>query len=372
MIAALLAGLYVAWTIGANDAPNAIAPAVAAGALPFWWALLLAAVCEALGAAVAGVPVSTTLTRRLIDLRAVDPSDAALGMISALVASGVWLHAGLLLRVPVSTTQSVVGGLVGATLGLSGGAKVAWWSVAQVAVAWVLAPALAALLAYGLLRVARHAVRRAGGLAVAVMAAGGAGIGAVVAFQLGASGWAMAGAALSVGLLTAGVARGRGASPWQRLHVLSAAYLAFAHGANDAANAVGPLAVVYGALRGLAPGATPSISTPMVLLVVTGIVIGLLTSGYRVIATVGKGITHLTPVSGFTAVMTAAVVTVAGTGLGVPLSTTHVILGSVLGVGAARGVGAVNLPVLKEVLVAWALTAPLSALLAAGLAAALR
>lgn len=395
---ALLFGLYMAWAIGANDVANAMATSVGSRAITVRQAILIAAVFEFLGAFLAGGEVTQTIRSGIIDVELFSDNVEVLisGMLAALLAAAVWLTFATRNGWPVSTTHSIVGAIIGFAIAAVGIHAVRWGQVVSIATSWVLSPALAGALAFMLFmsvqrlifdsdrpdKEARRFVPWYIALAVLMVA--------LVTFLKGLShvGLDISGsAAVLYSVAAAAVAmlighllinRIRGAAPDEErefhfatvervfggLMVVTASSMAFAHGSNDVANAVGPLAAIINAVNTGSVAQDTPVGAWVLLLGAVGLVIGLATFGYRVIATVGQNITELTPSRGFAAELATASTVVLASGTGLPISTTHTLVGAVLGVGLARGIGALNLSVIRSILMSWLVTLPAGALLA--------
>jgi len=401
---ALIVGLYMAWNIGANDVANAMGTSVGSGALTLRGAVVIAAVFEFGGAVLVGSRVTQTIRSGIIDTSVYMPTGGAfgdsgplllmIGMCSALLAAGIWLQIATTYGLPVSTTHSIVGAVVGFGVVAAGVANIAWGTVLRIAASWVISPLAGATLAFLVFRYLRRSilthpdpvarVRQQSPYLVGFvclilvlsfiykglknvlhepawwMVTGGAGLVAVVA----ASGARIA------------VERTSRVTPnpyayvervFGSLQVLTASYVAFAHGANDVANAVGPVAaVVHIANSGTISSAVP-VPSWILLLGGFGIVLGLATWGYKVIATIGGEITEMAPSRGFAAEFGAASIVLVFSLLGLPISTTHTLVGAVIGVGLAQGIGALNLRVVRNVVNSWIITLPVSAALAAAI-----
>ncbi|MCA8926359.1 MAG: inorganic phosphate transporter [Planctomycetes bacterium] len=321
----------------------------------------------------------------------------ALGMTCCLLAASLWLHLATYFGWPVSTTHSIVGSVVGFGVVCGGWEAVKWIKVAQIAGSWVVSPIMGALLAYLLFHGLRRLVLLADQPHLAIAKWGPmlmAPIFFVLCMALLFKGLKplkldfslQSGALISLGVglgallisipifrhTTKGVGDlplGEGLKRTEKvflvLQVMTACFVAFAHGSNDVANAVGPLAGVVSAIQDGFSAKTPM---PMWILLMgaVGIVIGLATYGYKVMGTVGEKITELTPSRGFTAEFAAATTIVTASKLGLPVSTTHTLVGAVIGVGIARGIGAINVQVLKGIVASWFITVPFTALLGAG------
>jgi len=405
LILAIIAGAYMAWNIGANDVANAMGTSVGSKALTLWGAVLVAAVFEFTGAFFVGSRVTSTISKGIISLDVVAGHELefACGMVAALLAAAIWLNISSRLGWPVSTTHSIVGAVIGFGIVLGGLVAVNWGQVLQIVLSWIISPicgAIIAVVVYVLLvlpiyrseRPARH-LRRIVPPATAM-----------VFFLLSLSmfykglknlhldlpvGEAIIIAAI-VGAIAAGVAhillsrrklhdntqlaaRLRQTEPvFAILQVITACYMAFAHGANDVASSVGPLAAVVSVVR--TGVVTAEASVPLWVLATggVGIVVGLATYGHRVIATIGRRITAITPSRGFSAEFGAATTVLICSKMGLPVSTTHTLVGAVVGVGLARGIRGLDLRVIRDIGVSWLATIPFTALITVLLYFALR
>ena len=391
-----LFGLFMAWGIGANDVANAMATSIGSGALTIRKALLVAAVFEFSGAVLAGGEVTSTIRRGIIDSSYVvgEPELLILGMLAALLAAGVWLFLASRKGWPVSTTHSIVGAIVGFAVVALGVESVEWMQVLTIVASWVASPLVAGLIAFAVFNSIHWLIlvrpdplvraRRYAPLYVFVTVT----LIALVTMFKGLSHMGLNlstlecyfvafGAGAAVALVSAWFVRripvdkkaerefhfATVEKVFAVLMVVTACSMAFAHGSNDVANAIGPVAAVVSVARsGLVEQASP-VSIWILVLGGVGIVIGLGTFGRHVIATVGGRITQLTPTRGFSAELAAAFTIVFASGTGMPVSTTHTLVGAVLGVGMARGITAINLGVVGRIFVSWIVTIPAGALL---------
>jgi PiT family inorganic phosphate transporter len=399
LIIALVGGLYMAWNIGANDVANAFGASVGSGALTIKRAILLAAVFEFSGAFLVGAPVAQTISGSIVEPQTFSfrPEVLGMGMLSALLASALWLNIATFFSQPVSTTHAIIGAVIGFACVACGPSCVAWDQMGTIAASWVVSPLVGGLLAYAIYRWGvkryvlenRHPIYMAGLFMPVAMGA----LAGIVTFSIiyrGLPGlrldlplgWA-APIAAAVGLAVATTIRmairGR---MWRHrirrsaryaaverwfgyMQVATASYMSFAHGANDCANAIGPLAAAIQIFRN--PSVVPErIAIPAWLLAFggIGIVLGLATYGYKVIKTIGKNITEITPTRGFPADFGTATTVLVFSKLGMPISTTFVIVGAVMGVGLARGFAALDLRVIRRIFTSWVVTIPASAGLA--------
>ncbi len=394
---AVIFGLFMTWGVGANDVANAMGTSVGSGAITVKKAILIAAVFEFAGAVLAGGHVTSTIRKEIINAELVpSPQVLVLGMLAALLAAATWLMVASWLGWPVSTTHTIVGALIGFGLVGLGSQAVAWPKVASIVASWLASPVLGAVFAF-LLATSVHrfilntaeplaSAKRYGPIYVFFM---GMLIALVTLFKglkhldLEMSGAQSFGAAVAVGLIVALVGRvliqrievdpdaersfhyASVERVFAPLCVFTACSMAFAHGSNDVANGIGPLAAVVSIVS--SGELEQKSALPLWILFVggAGIVVGLATMGYRVMRTIGKRITELTPSRGFCAELAAATTVVLASRLGLPVSTTHIIVGSVLGVGLARGVAAIDLRVVLGIVTSWLVTLPIGAGLAA-------
>ncbi|MDJ0749904.1 MAG: inorganic phosphate transporter [Woeseiaceae bacterium] len=394
---AVVFGLFMAWGIGANDVANAMATSVGSKALTIKQAILVAAVFEFAGAVLAGGAVTSTIRRGIVDsgLMADSPEQLIYGMLAALLAAGTWLLIASKKGWPVSTTHSIVGAIVGfAAVGI-GIEAVKWGKVGTIAMSWVVSPAVAGFIAFLLFASVQKLVlshenplaraRRyvpvymflaAFTLTLVTILKGLKHVGLdLTTFQSYKLATAIAlGIAIFGAIIIRRIRIGENADDAARgatverifgvLMVVTACGMAFAHGSNDVANAIGPLAAVISVATTGAVTATASMPPWVLVLGGGGIVVGLATFGRHVIATVGEKITHLTPSRGFAAELAAATTIVIASGTGIPISTTHTLVGAVLGVGLARGgIGAIDLRIVGRIVSSWLVTIPAGAIL---------
>lgn len=399
VVVGLLAGLYMAWTIGANDVANAMGTSVGSKTLTLGTAIIVAAVFEFTGAFFAGSHVANTIKDDVVNLGvfAHDPRLIAVGMLSALAASAVWLHLATWRGWPVSTTHAIVGAVAGFGLLIGGVGAVRWATVGGIVASWIISPLMGGLVAWALFMVMRRYVFAAEHPALRARIATPVFV-AAVAFVLVLSMiykglknlhldlplWQALGGALLSGLVAyliawAFVRRQRlilGSldaelqsieRQFRFLQVITACYVAFAHGSNDAANAIGPMAAMLRSAGRSAIAAEVEVPLWLMALGGAGIVLGLATYGYKVIHTIGSRITEVTPSRGFIMEFATATTVLLGSKLGLPVSTTHIIIGAVIGVGVGRGMAALDLRVVKEILWSWVITVPASAVLCAAI-----
>lgn len=394
IILALVVGLYLSWSIGANDVANAMGTSVGSGSLTLFQAIFLAVIAEFAGAVLVGSHVSATLERGIVDpsFFAGAPMDLVCGMLAAMFASAVWVHIATFCGQPVSTSHSIVGGVCG--FGIAAGARVYWAKQGVIVLSWVLSPVAGGLCAFFLFRSiakrilgtrdpvasARRLSPILASLVVATLALSliykGLKLDLPFPYALAASiGAGLVAAAAAAGLIRRYAPRVEGAPLEQALayverifrylQIMTACYVAFAHGANDVANAVGPMAAVAHVYEyRMIP---EHVTIPIWLLVIGGfgIVLGVVTYGKRVIETVGGKIMELTPSRGFAAQFATATTVLLCSKLGLPISTSHTIVGAVIGVAFARGIQSTNQRVVRDIFVCWVVTVPVAGILSA-------
>ena len=393
---AVIACIYMACNIGANDVANAMGTSVGSKSLTFKQAILIAAVAEFAGAFFVGGHVSDTIRKGMLDTSFFNdvPYQLVYGMISALLAAAIWLHIASSLGWPVSTTHSIIGGVLGFGVMAGGVDIVNWGKMGNVVLSWVVSPIMGGLFAYLVFQYINKTIfskRRPLAHAKELLPF----IVAVVFFILSIAIFYKGLKNLNLHftfpdvLFFALVAGFVGffiskilvrfipdddskdfahqfnttENLFKYLQVLTAFYIAFAHGSNDVANAVGPLAAVVSILQG--GTVEMQVEMPAWILGLGGgfIVLGLMIWGYRVMATVGESITDITPSRGFCATFGAASVVLICSKMGLPISTTHTLVGSVIGVGLARGLPTLNLGIIKMIFVSWVTTIPFTAVI---------
>ncbi len=395
---AVVVGAYTAMNIGANDLANAMGTSVGAGSLSLKKAVIVAGTANFLGAVLAGGSVTNTVRKGIIDPTVFtdSPYSLAFGMFCALLSAAIWLQFATTLGLPVSTSHSIVGAIVGFGL-ISGGITcVSWSTIVQIVLSWIVSPLGGAVLAavtfvfidkfildntnperaiiryspYLVFVVAlilvlsfifkglKHLKLGLGTSSIFFIACG---FGAIASFIS----WLII-RKISVTLKTRrklkekfGVVEGT----FGALQVLTAGYVAFAHGANDVANAVGPLAAFFSVVDSGEVAMKVNVDWWMLALGGAGIAAGLAIWGSKVIKTVGEKITDMTPSRGFAAEFGAATTIMVCSKLGMPISTTHTLVGGVIGVGTMRGMSALNLKILSRIFASWIITLPVAAVL---------
>ncbi|MFP4465899.1 MAG: inorganic phosphate transporter [Candidatus Goldiibacteriota bacterium] len=391
VIFAVIVAFYSAVNIGGNDVANAMGTSVASKAVTYKQAVLIAAVFEFAGAFFVGSHVTNTVRKEMIDLTQFvgEPRLIIYGMTATLVGTTVWMRIATHFGWPVSTTHSIVGAVIGFGIIAKGLDVVQWGKVTGIAASWIISPISGGIMAFliftfirNFILEAKNPVRRTKMIAPFLVAMviyiimlslvykGLANINLDLSFKT-ASIMALAGAFL--GGITAKILIERhfktvnndGELNYKKvekifavLQIITACYVAFAHGANDVANAVGPLAAIITVVK--TNEVMMSVAVPMWILALGGggIVLGLIVLGTRVMETIGKKITEIVPSRGFTAEFAAATTVLICSKMGLPVSTTHTIVGAVIGVGFARGIGALNLKVIGSIVSSWFITLP--------------
>ena len=398
LIMAGVFGLFMAWGIGANDVANAMGTSVGSGAITVKQAVIIAAIFEFSGAFLAGGQVTKTIRKGIIDadLLSGTPELLVYGMLAALLAAGIWLLVASRLGWPVSTTHTIVGAIVGfAAVGI-GMDAVHWGKVGSIVMSWVISPALAGTISYWLFRSVQGLIlntenpfENAKRYVPFYIFLTGFFISLVTMFKglkhvgLETTPLQNYSMAFIIGLIIMFVGKyyisklkidpeankdfhfANVEKVFAVLMVFTACAMAFAHGSNDVANAIGPVAAVVSIVQSGGEITQKSVLPIWILLLGgVGIVAGLLMYGRRVMETIGKNITELTPSRGFAATLAAAATVVFASGTGLPISTTHTLVGAVLGVGMARGIGALNLNVVRTIFLSWIITLPAGAIMA--------
>ena len=399
LIMACFFGFFMAWGVGANDVANAMGTSVGARAITIKQAIIIAMVFEFTGAWLAGGEVTSTIRSSIIDIESAGfddrPELLIFGMLSSLLAAGIWLVVASKYGWPVSTTHSIIGAIIGfAVVGISAD-SVIWGQVLEIVASWIVSPVFSGTIAFILfLSVEKLVLSREDPLkyakkfvpyymflvgfviAMVTLVKGLSHVGLEVTFSQSAF-LALAFALLTVTIGIFLLRRLRLPDSDQPtaqmqsvervfgvLMIFTACSMAFAHGSNDVANAIGPLAAINSVIANNgAFEAESALPVWILLLGGFGIVTGLAMWGHRVIRTIGKNITELTPSRGFAAEIAAATTVVIASGTGIPVSTTHTLVGAVLGVGLARGMSALNFGVVGRIFLSWIVTLPAGAIL---------
>lgn len=398
LILAVIFGLYMTWGIGANDLANSMGTSVGAGAISVKKAIVIAIIFEFLGAVLAGGNVTKTIRQGIIDPSSITGSPEILvyGMLASLLASAVWLMIASTRGWPVSTTHSIVGALVGFAIVGIGPEAVKWGQVGSVVASWVISPLMGGTISFILVMSTRKLIfdtdnplKNAKKYAPFYIFLVGFVISLVTLFKglshlnieltstqsflfailfgcfTGVIGWLTTRKIKDDHTANREFSFASVEKVFTPMMLFTACSMAFAHGSNDVANGIGPLAAVYSIISS---GGEVMQNSPLpvwiLLLGGGGIVLGLITLGYRTMLTVGKKITELTPSRGFCAELAAAITVVIASRTGLPVSTTHILVGAVLGVGLARGIGALDLRVIGNIIISWLVTLPAGAFMA--------
>lgn len=396
---AVIFGFYMTWGIGANDVANAMGTSVGSGAITVKQAIIIAAIFEFAGAFIAGGSVTKTIRKGIIDPSSIagTPELLVYGMLAALLAAGIWLMVASTRGWPVSTTHTIVGAIVGfASVGI-GVDAVNWGKIGGIVASWLVSPLIGGTIALllmisirKLILSADNAFEKAKTWAPMYVFLVGWIVSLVTMFKglkhlkLELSIAESFIASIVFGIIVAIIGKiminrvkvdedadkdfhyASVEKVFTPLMIFTACAMAFAHGSNDVANGIGPLAAVVSILDSGGEVAQKA-GLPIWILILggVGIVIGLATMGYKVMQTIGTKITELTPTRGYCATLAAATTVVIASKTGLPVSTTQIAVGCVMGVGLARGVGALDLRVIGNIVVSWVITLPAGAILAA-------
>jgi inorganic phosphate transporter, PiT family len=399
LVLAVIFGAYMAWGIGANDVANAMGTPVGSGAITVKQAIIIAAIFEFAGAFIAGGQVTATIRKGIIDPGSIagNPEYLVYGMLASLLAAAIWLMIASTRGWPVSTTHTIVGAIVGfATVGI-GIDAVHWGKIGSIVASWLVSPLIGGGIALLLMISIRKLILNAekpfekarlwGPVYVFLV---GWIVGLVTLFKglkhlnLELTGMQSLVAATVIGIVLAFIGKllinrvkvdpeadkdyhyASVEKVFVPLMMFTAAAMAFAHGSNDVANAIGPIAAVVSIVQS-GGEVVQKAELPIWILLLggAGIVVGLATMGYRVMETIGTKITELTPTRGYCATLAAATTVVLASKTGLPVSTTQIAVGAVMGVGLARGVGAIDLRVVGGIILSWLVTLPAGGILAA-------
>jgi PiT family inorganic phosphate transporter len=397
LILAILFGLFITWGIGANDVANAMGTSVGSGAISVKQAIIIAAIFEFTGAFIAGGNVTETIRKGIIDpgLVADTPEVLVYGMLAALLSAAIWLLIASAQGWPVSTTHSIVGGIVGFAVVGIGLSAVNWIKLGYIVASWVISPLLGGVLGFLLMMSVQKLILQTQSPVENAKKWG--------PFYVFLVGWIVSLVTLFKGLshlnleldllgtfiiatLTGIALAGIGKMMINRISVydisskeavstrvekvftpmmiFTACAMAFAHGSNDVANGIGPLAAIVSLVQtGGEVAQKAALPLWVLFLGGIGIVFGLGTLGHRVMRTIGSDITLLTPSSGFCATLAAATTVVLASRTGIPVSTTHIAVGAVMGIGLRNGIAALDLEVIRDIVLAWIITVPAGALM---------
>ena len=387
LIAGYILGFYMAWNIGANDVANSMASAVGAKAITVRQAVFIAGILNVVGAVFIGSHVTNTIRKGIVSTEIlVDPHIALIGALAALLSAALWVSFATWKSLPVSTTHSIVGAMVGFGIMAGGFSVIKWGKLAAVVLSWVISPVFSLVIAFVMFKfIVKLIISKEKSFVMALK---------LSPFFIGITVFIVVlsfifktplGKTLAMGNLTAllfalivaiifGFAgmkllsrfireRKDGAEAiFKRIQIGTSCYVALAQGANDVANAIGPLAVIYFIVKTGGVGATVPVPVFLLLFGGIGIAFGISMAGARVMETVGKKITTLTNTRGFSVDFAAATTVLVASKMGLPVSTTHAAVGGVLGVGLARGIEAVNFRIIIKIMLYWILTVPISAI----------
>jgi PiT family inorganic phosphate transporter len=387
LIVGYIFGFYMAWNIGANDVANSMASAVGAQAITIRQAIFIAGILNVVGATLIGSHVTNTIRKGIVSTEILtDPHLALIGAFSALLAAALWVSFATWRSLPVSTTHSIVGAMIGFGIMAGGFSVINWGKLGAVVLSWVISPVFSMVIAFVMFKTIvrfilsqenpfERALKLAPifiGLAFFVVVlsflfktplgkklAVGTPSALIIAFLL-ACVLGYAGKKV-LAFMVRGVTKNGEEEVFRRIQIGTSCYVALAQGANDVANAIGPLAVIYFLVKTGGIGAKVPVPTFLLLFGGVGIACGIAMAGHRVMDTIGRKITTLTNTRGFSVDFAAATTVLIASKLGLPVSTTHAAVGGVMGVGIARGLEAVNFRIIFQIMVYWVLTVPAAA-----------
>ena len=388
LILGFVFGFYMAWNIGANDVANAMASSVGAKAITIRQAIFIAALLNVLGATFIGSHVTNTIRKGIVSTQILsDPHLALIGALAALLAAALWVSFATWKSLPVSTTHSIVGSMIGFGIIAGGWSVINWLKLGAVVMSWIISPLFSLVISFAAFKIiVRMILSRQDSLLAAIRLSplfiGSTCFVVVLSFlfktPLGTKLALGTSAALATAVILAGLMGWLGRLLLQKfilpkvfanaeeifrnIQVGTACYMAIAQGANDVANAIGPLAVIYFVVKTGAVGAKVPVPIFLLLFGGAGIACGIWMAGHRVMDTMGTKITTLTNTRGFCVEFAAATTVLLASKLGLPVSTTHAAVGGVLGVGLARGMEAVNFRIIFQIMVYWLLTVPAAAI----------
>ncbi|HJP17435.1 MAG TPA: inorganic phosphate transporter [Nitrospinota bacterium] len=396
LVVAVSFGFYMAWNIGANDAANSMGTSVGSGALTLKQAVIAASVFSFIGAVLLGGDVTNTIRKGMIDPGIFDhaPFSLVYGMLAALIATGLWLQLATYYALPVSTTHSIVGAIIGIGIIVGGFDALNIKKIMQIFASWVVSPVSGGLIAFivftfikkkiidtrtPLQNVKTHAPYLVFIvfiiLTLSLIYKGMKNLHLNIPFEQALLISTGAGIlSFLICILLIKKIKNDQKSGFEKefqsmekifghLQVLTALYVALAFGANDVANAIGPLAGIVSVIQTKTVAMKVGVPIWILALGGVGIAVGICTWGYKVIETTGKKITELTPSRGFSAEFGTATTVLTCSLLGLPVSTTHTLVGSIIGVGFARGIATLNFQVVKNIVLSWIVTLPLTAIL---------
>jgi PiT family inorganic phosphate transporter len=388
LIVGYIFGFYMAWNIGANDVANSMASAVGAKAITIRQAVFIAGILNIVGAVFIGSHVTKTIRKGIVSTDILsDPHLALIGALAALLAAALWVSFATWKSLPVSTTHSIVGAMIGFGIMAGGFSVINWGKLGAVMLSWIISPVFSMIIAFLMFKtivkfilskedpfsqalklapffisIALFVVilsflfktplgkRLAIGTPLALL------IAVILALVLGF---------LAVKILGKFIKKTELSGEeeiFRKIQIGTSCYVALAQGSNDVANAIGPLAVIYFLVKTGGVGAKVPVPIFLLLFGGIGIACGIAMAGHRVMDTIGKKITTLTNTRGFSVDFAAATTVMVASKLGLPVSTTHAAVGGVMGVGLARGIEAVNFRIIFQILLYWVLTVPVAAI----------
>lgn len=385
---------YMAWSIGSNDVANSMATAVGAKAITFKQAVVIAGILNFIGAVFVGSHVSDTVRKGIITTTGLSNHLLLLGFVASLLAAAIWVTLSTWKSMPISTTHSIIGALMGFGIIAGGLSAVQWGQVLRVTSSWILSPIAGCILAFFIFKIIVRAIFAKDHPVKSAKIVGPIIFG-FTAFLIVSSLFLKTSISKSyniseieslviafissivvalIGIFLLRNIQERGPEDYstverifRKLQVGTSCYVAFAHGANDVANAIGPVAAIIPLANGLSIGSQVMVPTWLLALGGVGIAFGCLTWGRRVMQTVGKKITNLTNTRGFSVDFGAATTVLICSKMGLPISTSHTVVGAVIGVGLARGLEAVDLSVIKKIVLSWAVTLPVASMTSIGI-----
>ena len=380
-------GFYMSWNIGANDVANSMASAVGAKAITIRQAVFIAGILNCVGATFIGAHVTNTIRKGIVSTEVLsDPHLALVGAFSALLAAALWVSFATWKSLPVSTTHSIVGAMIGFGIMAGGTAVINWGKLGAVVASWVISPVFSLIIGWSMFKLIVKCVLRQRdaflwairlspvfiGLAVFIVVLSflfktplgkSLSMGTPSALSIGVAIAALVGLAGKYLLMRFVPDNDRGTEEvFRKIQIGTSCYVALAQGANDVANAIGPLAVIYFLVKTGTVGAKVPVPVFLLLFGGIGIACGIGMAGHRVMDTIGNRITTLTNTRGFSVDFAAATTVLLASKMGLPVSTTHAAVGGVMGVGLARGIEAVNFRIMYKIVLYWILTVPAAAL----------
>ncbi|MCB2145200.1 MAG: inorganic phosphate transporter [Deltaproteobacteria bacterium] len=390
LIIGFVFGFYMAWNIGANDVANSMAPAVGAKAITIRQAVFIAGILNIVGATFIGSHVTNTIRKGIVSTEVMsDPHVVLAGALAAMLAAALWVSYATWRSLPVSTTHSIVGAMIGFGITAGGFSVINWGKLGEIVLSWIISPVLSLIIGFLMFKVIikvilsrdsvfEQSIRTspyfiASAIFVVVLSfifktpLGNQLTLSTPQALIAASVFAFVFGYLGKFLLQKFLSQNGGDSNgaeevFRRIQIGTACYIALAQGANDVANAIGPLAVIYFLVKTGTVGAKVPVPIFLLLFGGVGIALGIGMAGKRVMTTIGTQITTLTNTRGFAVSFSAATTVLVASKLGLPVSTTHAAVGGVMGVGLARGLDAVNFRIIFQIMIYWVLTVPASAI----------